>query len=63
MTNSSHTLPPSSNGPAAAGYPVPHVVADALARLRYGDIKITIHDGRLVQVDVTERTRLVAPDR
>lgn len=32
-------------------------VTEALARIRYGDIRITIHDGRLVQLDVTEKTR------
>jgi hypothetical protein len=32
-------------------------VLDALRRLRFGSIQLTIHDGRLVQVDVTERSR------
>jgi hypothetical protein len=32
-------------------------VADALGRLRYGAIQITVHDGRPVQLDVTERQR------
>jgi len=26
--------------------------------MRYGTIQITVHDGRVVQVDCTERTRL-----
>ncbi|MFN7398421.1 MAG: YezD family protein [Sandaracinobacter sp.] len=30
----------------------------ALDRIRFGDIRLTIYEGRLVQVDVTERTRL-----
>jgi len=33
------------------------VVAEALERLRYGVIQLTIHDGKLMQVDVTERRR------
>ena len=33
------------------------VVAEALERLRYGVIQLTVHDGRLMQVDVTERRR------
>ena len=33
------------------------VVTDALARLRYGVIQLTVHDGKLMQVDVTERRR------
>ena len=32
-------------------------VADALGRLRYGAIQLIVHDGRLVQIEVTERQR------
>ena len=32
-------------------------VVEALERVRYGAIQITIHDGRPVQIDVTERRR------
>lgn len=32
-------------------------VLDALGRMRFGVIQLTVHDGRLVQVDVTERKR------
>ena len=32
-------------------------VAEALGRLRYGVIQLTVHDGKLMQVDVTERRR------
>jgi hypothetical protein len=32
-------------------------VLDALQKLRFGSIQLTIHEGRLVQVDVTERSR------
>jgi hypothetical protein len=35
------------------------VVADALERLRYGVVQLTVHDGKLMQVDVTERRRFV----
>ena len=34
------------------------IVDEALARLRYGTIQLTVHDGKLMQVDVTERRRL-----
>lgn len=34
------------------------VVAEALGRIRFGDIRLTVHEGRLVQIDVTEKTRL-----
>ena len=33
------------------------LVTEALERLRYGVIQLTVHDGRLMQVDVTERRR------
>lgn len=32
-------------------------VADALSHLRYGTILLTVHDGKVVQLDVTERQR------
>jgi len=32
-------------------------VLEALDKLRFGAIQLTVHDGRLVQVDVTERHR------
>ncbi|WP_199555028.1 YezD family protein [Sandaracinobacteroides hominis] len=34
------------------------IVAEALGRVRFGDIRLTVHEGRLVQIDVTEKTRL-----
>ena len=59
------TTPPAlpANGHSAtaygsdAGAPALQLVSDALDRLRYGAIQLTVHDGRLVQIDVTERTR------
>jgi hypothetical protein len=32
-------------------------VLDALDKLKFGAIQLTVHEGRLVQVDVTERHR------
>ena len=32
-------------------------VADAIGKLRFGAIQLTVHDGRVVQLDVTERQR------
>jgi hypothetical protein len=29
-----------------------------LERIRFGSIEITVHDGRIVQLDVTEKTRI-----
>lgn len=33
------------------------VIAEALARIRYGAIQLTVHDGKVMQIDVTERRR------
>jgi hypothetical protein len=35
-------------------------IREALLALRYGSIVITIHEGRIVQIDVTEKKRLKA---
>jgi hypothetical protein len=44
--------------PAAPGVPSAlDSVVEALGRIRFGAIQLTVHDGRLVQVDVTERRR------
>jgi hypothetical protein len=32
-------------------------IIEALDRIRFGDIRLTVHEGRLVQIDITERTR------
>ncbi|MEJ7934197.1 YezD family protein [Sphingobium sp. AN558] len=32
-------------------------VRGALEQLRFGSITLTVHDGRVVQIDVTEKTR------
>ena len=32
-------------------------VARAIGDIRYGTIQLTVHDGRVVQLDVTERQR------
>ena len=33
------------------------IVAEALERLKFGVIQLTVHNGKLMQVDVTERRR------
>jgi hypothetical protein len=33
------------------------LIAEALERLRFGVIQLTVHDGKLMQLDVTERRR------
>ena len=34
-----------------------HLIREALEKLRFGGIQLTVHEGRLVQMDVTERQR------
>ena len=33
-------------------------VREALAGLKFGNVSLTVHEGRVVQIDVTERKRL-----
>jgi len=47
--------PPLSPEEAAAA--AISAVAEAVSRLRYGAIGLTVHDGRVVQLEVTERQR------
>lgn len=32
-------------------------IREALAALRFGTIALTVHEGRVVQIDITEKTR------
>lgn len=44
----------------AGSEPLPRAVQtvlDALEKLKFGAIQLTVHEGRLVQVDITERHR------
>jgi hypothetical protein len=36
------------------------IVRRALDQLKFGAVHLTIHEGRLVQIEVTEKTRLTA---
>ena len=41
-----------------SAFPEPiRAVLNALAKLRFGAIQLTVHEGKLVQVDITERKR------
>jgi hypothetical protein len=55
MTEQQHERLDETSG---ASFPEPiRAVLDALAKLRFGAIQLTVHEGKLVQVDVTERKR------
>lgn len=53
-----------SPGPFAAGEDTETgalaLVRQALEKLRFGAVHLTVHEGRLVQIEVTEKTRLTA---
>ncbi|SLJ99256.1 Uncharacterized small protein [Novosphingobium mathurense] len=36
-----------------------HLVREALAQIRFGGIQLTVHQGKLVQMEVTEKHRFV----
>ncbi|MBL8649431.1 MAG: YezD family protein [Sphingopyxis sp.] len=46
-----------TTGSAEATSRAVQTVLDALEKLRFGAIQLTVHEGKLVQVDVTERHR------
>ena len=35
------------------------IVRDALVNIRFGGIHLTVHEGRIVQMDVTEKRRFI----
>lgn len=37
------------------------VVRQKVANLRFGSVQITVHDGRVTQVESVEKTRFVTP--
>ena len=50
ISAASATLPPADEALAA--------IRAHLDRIRFGSIAITVHEGRIVQLDVTEKTRI-----
>lgn len=55
MTDTDQDL---SGQPISASLSEPmRTVLEALNKLRFGAIQLTVHDGKLVQVDITERKR------
>ncbi|HWJ71011.1 MAG TPA: YezD family protein [Sphingobium sp.] len=54
-----------SPGPSAGAGDDPEtgtfaLVRQALDKLRFGAVHLTVHEGRLVQIEVTEKIRLTA---
>ena len=50
---------PGNQAPAAAKLagPVLDALGEAVAKLRYGVVQLTVHEGRIVQLEVTEKHR------
>ncbi|EQB17370.1 MAG: hypothetical protein K0R64_839 [Novosphingobium lindaniclasticum] len=52
---------PAGDAKGIAAKPAPlEVIAEALDQMRYGVIQLTVHDGKLVQLDITERRRFAS---
>ena len=48
-----------ASGPAQAPAAIPmEVIQDAVASIRFGTVQLIIQDGRVVQIDKTEKLRL-----
>jgi hypothetical protein len=57
MTHAVSTDNPNSQSRDAVPGRVLQAVSESLAGLRFGTIQLTVHEGRVVQLDVTERQR------
>lgn len=61
MSQSSIPAGTPGSAPANANQHIEESIAsvrEALTGLRYGSVALTIHEGRVVQIDVTEKKRL-----
>ncbi len=58
MDYAQRSQPGNHNRPTAAiSAAAIEAVSDAVSRLRFGVVQLTVHDGKVVQLDVTERQR------
>ena len=50
---------PGNQGPTTAKLagPVLDALGEAVAKLRFGVVRLTVHEGRIVQLEVTEKHR------
>jgi hypothetical protein len=58
MTNPDNA-PPERRTPLDRADPI-EIVRQSLETLRFGAIQLTVHEGRLVQVDITEKRRFAS---
>jgi len=57
MAESNHPLTKQTLPPEQAAAAALDATAKAIAKLRYGSVELTVHDGRVGQLEVTERQR------
>lgn len=57
MTARQPSLAAPANAPAKLAGPVLDALGEAVGKLRYGVVQLTVHEGRVVQLDVTEKHR------
>ena len=57
MTKAAHPGPGHIDGPAGLTGPVRAALEEAIAKLRFGVVQLTVHEGRVVQLEVTEKKR------
>lgn len=55
------TIPSKPSPPEATKADWLEIVRDNVANLRFGSVQITVHNGRVTQVESIEKTRFVAP--
>lgn len=56
---SSDSAPPGGPQPSQGEQPI-EIVRRSLEALRFGAIQLTVHEGRVVQIDITEKRRFSA---
>ena len=58
-----HPSPLKPELPAAASAPVEwlRIVQQKVETLRYGVVQLVVHDGRVTQIERTEKTRIYSP--
>lgn len=59
---SNHTTPTRSNQ-AQPGADWVAVVQQKVEALRYGVVQVVVHEGRVVQIECTEKVRIDRPER
>lgn len=55
------TIASERSGPESQKAEWLEIVRKNVAALRFGSVQITVHDGRVTQVESIEKTRFVAP--